>query len=197
VILYANMKERGKEVETQGSVVVIQESELDEVLDKEIRYLLASCFEWTPEFQERSYWHLKPETRFVYKSNAGEIIGHASIVERSFLIDNEEIKIAGGSAYAVYTEFRNSGIGKELVQEVVKHTINQSYDLLVGFVKEPASRRICINSGAIPTRDVFVVTYPDGGEVLKSHTMVWPLSGEKYQMLLNSDRPIILGYGSW
>jgi GNAT superfamily N-acetyltransferase len=188
---------KAEKPEIQGSVVVVQESDIDETLDKEIRELLVTSFDWTPEFQERSYWHLKPVTRFIYKDSAGRLLGHSSFIEKRAVIGNDEIKIAGSGATAVHPEFRNSGIGKELIEEAVRYAKKQGYDLIAGFAKNPASIHICIKSGAVPTKDIFLVTYPDGGEVLKPHTLVWPLSEEKYQLILNSDQPINLGYGSW
>jgi len=189
------MKEKG--IEGQGNVTVVLESKLDEELDNAIRELLVASFGWTPEFQERSYWHLKPSTRFVYKDNSGRVLGHASIVEKTGVVGNREIKIAGAGAFVVHPELRNSGIGKVLAEEVVRYVKEQGYDLMVAFAKDPASRYICVKTGAVPTKDIFIVTYPDGGEVLKPHTLIWPISEEKYKMLLDSDQPINLGYGSW
>lgn len=181
----------------QGGVTVIPESEIDKVLDDEIKKLLTLSFGWTQEFQERSYWHIKPETRLIYKDSKGRVLGHISIINKSAKIGNKEVKIAGAGAFAVHNEFRNSGIGKELVQEMIKHVTMHGYDLIVAFAKDPASIHICLKSGAVPTKDTFQVTYPDGGEVLKPHTLVWPISETKYQMLLDYNHPINLGYGSW
>lgn len=185
-----------KKVKLMGSVIIVPESEVDNALDDEIKKLLILCFGWTPEFQERSYWHLKPETRLIYRNNEG-VLGHISIISKTTKVGDVEVKIAGAGAFAVHPEFRNSGIGKELVSEMIKHAKQQSYDLIVAFAKDPASIHICLKSGAIPTKDMFLVTYPDGGEVLKPHTIVWPLSEKKYQMLLDLNYPINLGYGSW
>ena len=186
-----------KKVKSMGSVIIVPESEVDSSLDDGIKKLLTLCFGWTPEFQERSYWHLKPETRLIYRDNQGGMLGHISIISKTTKVGSEEVKIAGAGAFAVHPEFRNSGIGKELVNEMIKHARQQGYDLIVGFAKDPASIHICVKSGAIPTKDLFVVKYPDGGEVLKPHTLVWPLSEKKYKMILDLNYSTNLGYGSW
>ncbi len=98
-----------------GSLIIVPESEVDSSLDDGIKKLLIHCFGWTPEFQERSYWHLKPETRLIYRNNQEEILGHISIISKTTKVGSEEVKIAGAGAFAVHPEFRNSGIGKELM----------------------------------------------------------------------------------
>ena len=71
-----------KKVKSMGSVIIVPESEVDSSLDDGIKKLLTLCFGWTPEFQERSYWHLKPETRLTIETTKEECLGISPLLAK-------------------------------------------------------------------------------------------------------------------
>lgn len=188
----------GSELKRGIVTKAIDEKNLDSELNESIRRLLSACFDWTPEFKERSYWHLRPDVRILsMDESTNRVLGHMSIVDRSGVAQDTKLHIAGVGGFAIQPAYQAKGIGTQLAKEAVAYAHEKNYDLIVGFAKDPRSRHICIELGAVPTKDVFIVTYPDGEPVLKPHTLIWPLSEEKFDLVTNSQQPIDLGYGAW
>jgi GNAT superfamily N-acetyltransferase len=117
--------------------------------DRQLRNLLCSCFPTNPVFLARRFFLRRPGHRWLVKTPAGEIIGHAALHEKSIGTESGDLLVGGVAEVCVATNHRGSGISKKLLQSIDSWLMDRgiSFALLFG---QP---RVYRSSGYVPIRN--------------------------------------------
>ena len=99
-----------------SKVEVIQETGLTEEDHIQISTLLDRSFK--TDFKGRSYFLQPHHFRVVWRD--GQILGHAGLILRRVLLDDQEIEILGLCDVAVSPDVRKTGIASALVERAIE-----------------------------------------------------------------------------
>lgn len=109
----------------------IADEDVDEVLDRELRGLLSTCFVRPQDqvFRERRYWKEHPAHRWLIRNTAGELIAHVAAHDKTFMVQPDSqrppvdgdsapptIRVAGIAEVCVHPAHRGAGHVKAMLR---------------------------------------------------------------------------------
>jgi hypothetical protein len=95
----------------------IDDAAVDAELDRQLRLLLARCFN-SPGgavFAGRRYYHEPPRWRWYVRGASGELIAHVAVHDKVIGITSGELRIAGIAEVCVDSRQRGRGLVRELL----------------------------------------------------------------------------------
>jgi predicted N-acetyltransferase YhbS len=100
----------------QPPLELIDEERVDATTDRAIRRLLCECFPADAEaYAQSRAWHdATPAFSFVVR-DAGQLLGHVSIVVREIRCDRTPVTVAGVQGLCVAARRRGTGLGPRLL----------------------------------------------------------------------------------
>ncbi|MDR1923195.1 MAG: GNAT family N-acetyltransferase [Planctomycetaceae bacterium] len=119
-------------------VRVVEESELGEELDRQIRLLLRLCFpDWSDIFQHCRTWHSTSPLFTVIVSEGEDVIGHIAVVVRTITTTwNFRYSVASIQGVCVDPNFRNSGIAHEMLRVTIEEAAKRGFQFAILYCKE-------------------------------------------------------------
>ncbi|MCI0515954.1 GNAT family N-acetyltransferase [candidate division KSB1 bacterium] len=106
----------------------IKDAEVDDQLDRELRYLLSACFIKAGDeiFKSRRFYKEPPAHRWYIHGEDGQLIAHTALHEKMVETAQQKIPIGGIAEVCVLPEFRGCGLVRSLLKDVHHWlTVNQ------------------------------------------------------------------------
>ncbi len=117
--------------------------------DRQLRDLLFSCFTYNPTFLTRRYLRQCPEHRWIVKNDAGEIVAHAALHEKTIGIPSGDLLVGGVAEVCVASTHRGLGLVKALLQTIDEWLQARPIDFAMLF----GDPEIYASSGYLPMRN--------------------------------------------
>lgn len=183
--------------ESLYTIEQVVEAELQTEESESVRSLLARSFPWTKEFEFQPYWQVRPDIRFLARTNPSrDLVGHLALFNRVIKVNSISLKLGGLGLYAIEKKHRGSNVSKGLISESHEKIFELDYDAAVVFTKHGIVKRVCQNLNYVAIPGLFQFTYPDGGLVTKNDGFVLPLKSSVMD-LFRSVSTIYAGDGTW
>ncbi len=121
------------------TIDVVDETEVDEELDRRIRHLLTLCFpDWKEIFKERRTWHNTKPICSVLGFEDETLIAHISLVVRTITTTwNFRYNVASFQGVCVSPDQRRHGLGKRMLQTAIDEATRRGFPYAILFCKEP------------------------------------------------------------
>ncbi|MBC8180910.1 GNAT family N-acetyltransferase [candidate division KSB1 bacterium] len=97
-----------------NNIKYIQDSKVDETLNKKLIALLSICFLKDPVFQYRRYCKEMPQHRWYIEEN-NIIVAHLALHEKKINTENGEFPIGGVAEVCVHPDYRGKGSVKKML----------------------------------------------------------------------------------
>ena len=126
---------------------VVDEAEMPPGLDERIRTGLCDCFPADrPVFSQTRAWHGSPPRYSIVLEEAGRVLAHAGIVERTIAVGGSPLRVAGVQNVFVLPEFRGRGLSGRVLQAAMDEACRRGFDCGLLFCV-PALERLYIAIG--------------------------------------------------
>ncbi|MBQ9371394.1 MAG: GNAT family N-acetyltransferase [Thermoguttaceae bacterium] len=119
---------------------VLNESEIDEPLDAQIREFLCRLFpNWESVFKTRRAWHDAPPVfTAIARNERGDIAGHVAVVERTITTNwNFRYLVASVQGVSVDEPYRKTGLSVRLLNVALDEARKRKYPFAILFCREP------------------------------------------------------------
>ena len=109
---------------------IIDETQMPPALDQAIRDALCLCFpDGVANFSVTRQWHGSgPEYSAVMQDEAGKVIAHAGVVNRTVSIGGTQIRVAGIQNVCVLPEGRGKGLSDQVMIAAMEEAQRRDYD---------------------------------------------------------------------
>lgn len=156
--------------ENKYKLSYIQDTKVDESLDKKIRSILTECFPKEPKFITQRFNNEPPKHRW-YIEHQGRIIAHLAAHEKEFETENKRIPFIGIAEVCIRSEFRGQKLVSQLILAAEKVNPEMEFSLLLGnpdYYKSSGYRKV---------NNVF---FPEDSKVANEGAMVKDLKEEPF-----------------
>ena len=154
----------------------VLDTEVDAVLDQQLRDLLSSCFTKPADgmFRERRYWQEAPTAHWIVRDESGALIAHAALHEKTVGTKLGDLKIGGIGDVCVHPSQRGRGLVKVLLNAIHQHMFDKRipFGMLFGDAGVYASSGYISVINPLKYRDLY-----SGSTLIKSNPtlMIHPL----------------------
>jgi predicted acetyltransferase len=143
-------------------VTFIEDRDVDDALDVQIRALLTSCFPSEARFQARRYFEEPPFRRWFVRDSAGQLAAQLCVHMKVVGSSVGDLSIGGVAEVAVDPSHRGQGLVRLMLAELHDWLDGRaSFALLFG---NPA---VYSSSGYVPILNVIRSTTPATGELVQ------------------------------
>jgi len=131
-----------------NNIKYIQDTKVDETLNKKIIQLLRICFVKDPVFQYRRYCKEMPQHRWYIEKNS-KIVAHLALHEKKISTEIGEFPIGGVAEVCVHPDYRGRGSVKKILIETHNWLKENEYPFSVLF----GEKEIYSSSGYTPVKN--------------------------------------------
>lgn len=177
------------------NIFIKKSSRLSKEDVENVRNFLISCYVDQPEVHENFYRNSYPTFTILFIEEE-KIVSHASIVKRVVNYSGKDFVIGGVGNIAVHPDYRNKGVGTQLLESVANTISDQEYELGLLFC-HPKLDSFYTRSNWIKKQSG-KIQYIQNGETIHERTSyILPvsLSSNELESWLSQD--ICVGESSW
>lgn len=141
---------------------IINESDISGAFADTLKECLCTCFPKDVEvFSKVTYWHSIPSYRAVVERN-GSVICHIAIIDRTIVVGQQQIHVAGIQGVFVMPEYRGQDLCDKMFSLVLEESRRRNYDFSVLFCK-PALEKFYKRFGYEILSNMQIVFTDDNG----------------------------------
>lgn len=156
-------------------VSYIADADVDEVLDRELRDLLSTCFTKPQDivFKERRYFRESPAHRWLIRDASGRLLAHLAAHDRRVESGALRARVGGIAEVCVHPDARGQRLASYLLEAAQSDLARRGYLFVALF----GSRSVYAASGYTVPECVWIGPGEDGRWIAASGIMVRPLAG--------------------
>ena len=165
-------------------VRIVPESEVDEALDSAIRESLCECWpSYCDVFSKTRAWHGSEPAWSVVLEEAGRVIAHASVVERTIRVGEQPLSVAGIMSVMVVPDHRGCRLSEKVMQTAIAEAGSRDYDFGLLFCV-PEIEKVYARVGWRALPDAEIVRVDEAGRECslpgRNIAMYYPLKERRF-----------------
>jgi predicted acetyltransferase len=111
-------------------IITLSETEIDSRIDAAIRKSLCTVFpDGISTFAQTRAWHGSTSSWTHFIEKKGEVIAHLGVIDRTIMVGDKSIRIAGIQGVIVLPEYRGQGLSDRLLIASMDESRHRGFDL--------------------------------------------------------------------
>jgi predicted acetyltransferase len=135
------------------NIALIQDSQVSQLLDMQLRQLLSCCFSDQAIFSRQRYFKEMPQQRYLIQDGQDGVIAHAALHDKQVIIDGVTLKIAGIAEVCVTPAHRGKGYVKQILSRIQHDIVASNYHFSVLF----GETDVYASSGYISVNNLYLL----------------------------------------